>query len=466
MGRSQHLYTLSLALLAWGCFLPLRTPAQVPQPGEYTLPGLPEPAPALPSTPPPPPPSTPSPPPTPTPSPASTPTSKPAEKKPANTFPTNPLDDKTPDPLLPKDIEKRSLTPEERKRLIPALDALNTQADTQLKAGDRVAAFDTWNRELRLRRYLGPQEEVKALGRVGDIAWRENEIPEARWITERLDKILAQANAPLTPGLGNNVNLGRTNVIDRTTLLDALGIAYQQVRLPQAATGVYQQLLTEAQQRRDEKKVDATLNNLAQLYVNWFNYPKAVEAYTQLLGRSQARKDVPNQVVYLTQLAYIYEQSKQPDRAIPYQQQLVNLYQKLGDPKPIPALRIRIADNYQLSSRPDLAERNYQTAYELARPLMQLGYAGDALKKLGAMYLSNNRLEAALRVYNFLVGVEQQAYNTYGVMSAYDQIGQIYRTQKNYPQAISAFQKGLSLARQLKYREDYFTAQIQQIAKQ
>ncbi|WP_421655795.1 tetratricopeptide repeat protein [Leptothermofonsia sp. ETS-13] len=388
---------------------------------------------------------------------------KPASRK--DEFPPNPLELKVPDPLLPKGADSRSLTPAERKRLIPQLNQLDAQAAAQLKAGDRVGAFETWNRELRLRRYLGPVEEVKALGRVGAAAWQENDTPQVRWITERLDQIFAQAKAP-TPGLGNNVSLSRANVADRVALLDALGIAYQQVRLHQSAVAVYELLLVEARQRKDEKKIESTLVTLGQLYLNWFNYPKAAETYNQLLARARARKDSPNEIVYLTQLAYIHEQAKEPAQAIPYQEQLISLYQKLNDPKPIPALRIKIADNYTTISRLDLAERNYQAAYQLAQPLLQLGYASDALKKLGVLYLDNNRLDAALRVYNFLVGVEQQAYNVYGMMDAYDQIGKIYVSRKAYPQAITAFQRGLALARQLKYREDYFTAQIQQVSKQ
>jgi tetratricopeptide (TPR) repeat protein len=388
---------------------------------------------------------------------------KPALRK--DEFPPNPLELKTPDPLVREDLEQRPLTPAERKQLIPVLNQLDAQATAQLKAGDAIGAFDTWNRELRLRRYLGPVEEVKALGRVGDAAWRENNTPQLRWITGRLDEIFADTKAP-TPGLGNNVSFGRANVADRVTLLNALGTAYQQVRLPQAAVAVYELLLVEARQRQDEKQIDSTLTTLGQLYLNWFNYPKAAETYNQLLARARGQRNTQNEVIYLTQLAYIHEQAKEPAQAIPYQEQLVSLYQKLNDPKPIPALRVQIGDNYQAISRLDLAERSYQAAYQLAQPLVQLGYASDALKKLGVLYLANDRPDAALRVYNFLVGVEQQAYNVYGMMDAYDQIGKIYVSRKAYPQAVTAFQRALVLARQLKYREDYFTAQIQQVSQQ
>jgi len=379
-------------------------------------------------------------------------------------FPPNPLELKTPDPLLPD--PKRPLSGAERKALATAMDGLKAQGTAQFKAGDRLGAFDTWNRELRLRRALGAIDEVQALGRVGDIAWNETQTPQLRWITARLDAILVSLQPPATPPTSTPVPPPIVDAANRSALLEALGLAYQQVRLPQAAVTAYQQVLGEAKQRSDAKKIQETLLALAQVHLSWFDYPKAAGAYQELLAIASAKKDRQNEAIYLNQLSFIYEQAKQPEPAIAYQQKLITLYQALNTPQPIPALKIKIADNYQLLSRPDQAELNYQAAYQLAQPLLQFAYASDALQKLGALYRANNRLDAALRVYDFLVGVEQQAYNYYGVMNAFDQLGQIYVARKAYPQAIAAFQRGLSVARQIKYREDYFTNQIQQISQQ
>lgn len=558
-------------------------------------------------------------------------------------FPPNPLELTTPDPLLPNPL--RPLTAQERQQLAIACDALNLEAQAKLQAGDRVGAFDLWNRELRLRRALGLIPEIQALGRVGDIAWKETDTTQVRWITKRLDAILNQILPPPVPGtvsptptptplnpgkipvappsqppastvpnqsrspqtqptpigkipvaspnqtlpspfsnqssspqsqptpigttplgaLRSNpllssppqatsaqirtdqqssipvnsspnrsaqnssvqvdsspVNRAQTTAVQtssvqtnlaqtgsptstpsdrspattvpsrsipvtsptstsapatppilnldpatRNQVLEALGIAYQQVRLPQVAVRIYEQILADARQRRDEAKVESTLITLGQLHLSWFSYEPAATAFRELLERSRARGDRQYEILYLNQLAYIHEQAKQPEAAVAYQQQLIALYQTvLRDPKPIPPLQIRMGDNYQIMGRVDLAEQSYQAAYQLSQPLLQLAYASDSLQKLAALYLANNRLDAALRVYDFLIGVEQQAYNTYGVMAAYDKIGQIYLFRKNYPQAILAFRRGLDLARQLKYREDYFTGQIQQAAQQ
>lgn len=388
------------------------------------------------------------------PTPTSSPT--PIRQPNPNEFPPNPLEMTDPDPLLPRPPVDRPLSPLERRQLIQALDQLNTQAQAQLQAGNIVGAFDTWNRELRLRRALGTMEEVTALGRVGDIAWRENQVNQVQIITGRLRKIQAETIA---------APVRSATLPERYKLLEALGTAYQQVRATGDALNVYQQILTEARQRRDNKREVQVLATIGQLHMAWFDYDKAAATYRELLALAQKRGDRPNQGVYLDQLAYIHEQAKQPAQAIPYLQQLVAFYQTSRNPLPIPALKLRLGDNYQLVNRPDLAEQSYRETYTLAQPLAQLAYASDALKKLAVLYRANSRLDSAIRVYEFLVGIEQQAYNAYGAMDAYDQIGQIYLSRKAYPQAIEAFRKGLAYARQLNYRVDYFTSQIQQASQ-
>jgi tetratricopeptide (TPR) repeat protein len=407
------------------------------------------------------------------------PAAPPSPRRNPDEFPPNPLEIKAPDPLLPQTLNQRPLSEAERKQLAIALDGLNSQAAEKLKRRDRVGAFDLWYRELRLRRSLGVLEEVKALGRVGEIAWKENLAPNVRWITKRLDAILTENQLPAattdpasdpasqiaSPLSSTPTALSASDRASRIAILEALGLAYQQIRLPQTATSIYQQILADAKQRRDERKIDATLITLGQLYLNWLNYPNAASTYRELANRAKARNDRPNEIIYLTQLAYVHEQAKQPEQAIAAQQQLVALYEKVPNPKLIPALKIRIGDNYQLLARPDQAEQNYQSAYQLAQSILQLAYASEALQKLGALYRANDRLDAALKVFAYLVSLEQQSYNLYGMMNAYDQIGQIQLARKQNQQALTAFQKGLGLAKQLKYRQDYFTAQIQKIGK-
>jgi tetratricopeptide (TPR) repeat protein len=375
---------------------------------------------------------------------AANPKPKPEEPK------VNPLEITTPDPLLPKLPSKDNpLSPEQQLKLKGELDAFNAQAAALLQAGKQKEAFEIWYRELRLRRALGYVEEVKALGRVGEIAWQRNQKLEAQVITMRLQAIQKEAQDKKL------INL---------ELLQALGQAYQQVRLPEPATKIYEQILADARKRSDTATQDATLKTIAQLQMAWIDYPKAAATYEELLAQATAQGDSVSQFNYLQQLVYIYDKAKQPDNALRTKQLLAQSY-KPDDPR-FPALKIAIASDYEALNKPDEASKNYQQAYELARVSKQFAYASEALQKLAALYRSHNQPKSALQVYEILLKTEQQTYNYYGLMTAYDQMGQIHLEQKNYPQALAAFQQGLALAKSLQYQETYFATQIDRVNKQ
>ncbi len=367
-------------------------------------------------------------------------------------FPPNPLELTTPDPLVPNPPVDQPLTPSEQQKLREALDELNTQATAEAEAGNRAKAFEIWYREIRLRRILGgPLEEVQALGRVGEIAWRENYRPEVQLITARLEKIQKEA--------------GEKKTLDEPLLM-ALGKAYEQVRVPGQALVIYEQILANARQRNDTVAVDTTLKTMGQLNLAWFDYPKAAAIYEELLAQAQAKGDRFNEVTYIQQLAYIYEKARQPENSLRMKQQLETAYLNQQNSTQLPALKIAIATDYEALNRPDDASQKYQEAYALAFSLQQFAYASEALHKLAALYRSHDQPDFALQVYQVLLKVEQESYNFYGLMNVYDQMGQIHLERKEYAQALAAFQQGLVLAQSLKYQETYFARQIEVVNQQ
>jgi tetratricopeptide (TPR) repeat protein len=363
--------------------------------------------------------------------------------------PPNPLEITTPDPLLPSSSLKQPLTSQERLQLKAALDKLNAQATAQLQTSNPAAAYEIWHRELRLRRVLGSLEEVEALGRVGGIAWQDNQKAEVKLITGRLQAIQKQVQP--TPDLA---------------LLQALGQAYQQVRVPRPALEVYQQILTSARQGQDQATLEATLKTIAQLHMSWFDYPKAAETYEELLSMAQGQGNSVNEVVYLRELAHIYDQGKQPQDSLRVKQQLAQIYVNNKELDKLPALKIAIASDYEALAQPNEASLNYQAAYKQAWSLQQFAYASEALQKLGYLYYSHNQSDSALQIYQALAEVEQQSYDFYGLMNTYDQIGQIYLQRRDFAQALAAFQKGLDLANSLQYQQSYFANQIEQVTQQ
>jgi tetratricopeptide (TPR) repeat protein len=377
----------------------------------------------------------------------------------------NPLEITTPDPLLPQ--LNRPLSIQERLKLTAALDELNQQAAARLAAGDPEKAFAIWSRELRLRRALGIVEEIPALGRVGAIAWQENRRLELNAITRRLQEIGQQIQA-LPPDKTRKQQKKRQTQASPPAsleLLNALGIAFQQVREPNSAIAVYEKILAIQRQQQDSAAVETTLRTIAELHLSWFNYPPAAAVYEQLLQNATERGDRLAVINYLQQLDYIYEQAKQYQQALVVKQRLGEIYQQQQQNDLLPALHLESGRNYEALGQLEPAFTSYQQAYTSAWDLQQYAQASDALRQMIQLYRAQGQNDAALQTSQILLESDRLASNSYGMMNTYDQIGQINLNRGNYPQALAAFQRGLELAQQLKDQENYFAQRIQQIKK-
>ncbi len=377
----------------------------------------------------------------------------------AQTESVNPLESTQSDPLLPQPPVKRPLSPLEKRRIRQGTVELDAQAQTLLQAGNEDEAFALWYRELRLQRVLGRLEEIAALGRVGAIAWEKNRSADLTIITQRLVEIEQQATAEaeLSP-----------------QLLTSFGRAYQQLRELDRAINIYQKILIDARQQNDTNTQRATLETLGKLYLAKFDYLQAATIYEELLGFAQkeqketvnSREDNSSATeTYLRQLIEIYNQSLQPAKALPLKQQLAEKYLEDRQIEQLAPLKIAIADDCQALKQLQKASQNYQEAYNLALSLQQFALAADALQKLAELYHVSQQSDKALQTYQKLLVVNQNSYDYYGLMNTYDRMGQIYWEQANYPLALSAYEKGLTVAQSLNYRVDYFTAQITKAKK-
>ncbi|MEG4530491.1 tetratricopeptide repeat protein [Microcoleus sp. D2_18a_D3] len=388
-------------------------------------------------------------------------------------FSPNPLEITTPDPLAPAN---ESLSSTQRDELTAALEELNLEAAAKLEAGDGAGAFEIWFRELRLRRYLGPAAEIAALSRVGSVAWSNGKNLELQLITKRLQAIQKEV---------------KSQVPLNTELLPVFAAAFQQVRAKGPTVEVYQEILENARQNEDILAEGQILKAIALIHVNWLSYDKAAPVYEELATLIQENRALfaansavptsavvagngappqpvtpPTEVDTLRQLAYVYQQSKQPLKAIAAREKLASVYLNLQNPSAIPPLKIAIASDYQTIGQINLAAQYYQEAYNLAVPIQQYAQASEALDKLALLYRAQKQWEPSLRIYQMQLLLEERAYNFYGLMNTYDNIGQVYQEMKAYDKALESYQKGLDVAKRLGHRQEYFAKKIQKVNKQ
>jgi tetratricopeptide (TPR) repeat protein len=354
-----------------------------------------------------------------------------------------------PHPNIP--LIDRPLSPLERRQLAESLEVMNQEALAQLQSGNQQEAFNIWYEELRLRRYLGPLSETQALGRVGAEAWNRNRTQDVRMIIIRLRQIEQQAT---------------TEKALQGELLNALATSYEQLHSFDDTLSMYQRVLETERAAGNLEAQENLLNKIGQTHLARFDYAAAAPVYEELLKLAQARGDALKEGLYLQRLAEIYSQALQPENAVKIKESLVESYLKNQKIQAIPELKILIGIDYEALKQLEKASQNYQEAYSLAWALQQYGTAGEALKKLGELYKKNQQEDFALQIFNELIKVNQTGYNYYGLMNTYDSIGEIYMSKKSYSEALSAFQKGLELARSIRHKEDYFVNKINQANQQ
>ncbi|MDJ0515836.1 MAG: hypothetical protein QNJ74_06040 [Trichodesmium sp. MO_231.B1] len=378
-------------------------------------------------------------------------------------FSPNPLESTEPDPLLPNPPTSGTLIGEKREELSQELDKLNVEAAALLGAGETIKAFETWNRELRLRRYLGKAEELAALSRVAEIAWNNSQKLQVQWITKRLEILQPEIQEEEPPNL---------------ELLQALGSAFNIVRAKDPAVEVYQQVIVEARKQEDVATLKQALTAIGEIYLNWLDYDNAAIAYEELLEvQQQSNLEISEiettnppvsgnfeKVSTLRQLAFIYNQGGKPLQAITAKERLVDFYEGQQNIVEVPEIKISIGGDYEELGKLNLASQYYQEAYDIAQSIQRFVTASDALENLAALYLSQDEKEAAIEIYKVQLLMDQQFVNVYGMMETYDRMGQVYSQLKAFGLAMSSFQRGLELSRQLGgYRESYFLQKLDKL---
>lgn len=391
-------------------------------------------------------------------------------------FLADPLTAAPRDPLLPELTVDRPLSPLELSAVATGVEQLNQAAQQQLALGNVDRAFELFRRELRLRRIFGPVEEFNAISRTATLAWQNQRAVDVQLLTLRMREIweTVQATLGLEPETEEFAEIPPDESAPARLLvsgdaesdlvvLNAIAQTFSTLRDIDSTVEVYSQLIELAGQQG----VDPTpqRRSLAELHLAWFQFADAADIYLALLQTARANGDQAQEIDYLERLVYSYQQADSFANATRAQTDLLLLYQGQGDEEKLPGLLLAIAQNYRRLNQPDNAIAYYRSAYSAAQRFDQFSFSAQVLIDLGALYESLALTDEALGAYNLLVPVEQQAYNSYGVMNAYNSIGLLQRQQGNDFEALKAFERALVIADQLDLRQDYFIEQIESLTQ-
>lgn len=377
-------------------------------------------------------------------------------------FLSSPLDDEPLDPLLPQPPIRRPLSPLEQYQLEQELDELALLAEA-IALGEAVPIEpgpdgelpdpnDIWMREVRLRRLLGIERELPAIRRVAQ--WMRD-----RTATQEL-QLLAARLREIQQDLDPSVTADRDRLLELAEIYAILG------EVDDAAV-IHQALANQALAVGNEEEFQTQLETLANLQTAWFYFDDAAATYGELLELAQRQPGRENEMRYLRAQSYNLEQAQEFTAAISAQARLLDIYTQADVFWPlVPPLQHDIAANYLALGNLTEASRYFRSAYTNALSQQQFSVAADALRSLAEVYAALERWDDIRYLYEQLILVERQANNAFGLMAAFDALGQLYEQLGDPAAALAAYQEALVMARTLDHREDYFEAQIARLVGQ
>lgn len=390
-------------------------------------------------------------------------------------FLSDPLTTQPRDPLLPVITGNRPLRPLELRALRDNLDLLHQLAQEQLAAGQIDEAFASLLREIRLRRVLGPVAEFNTLTPVAELAWEQQRSSEVQLLTLRMREIWAAVQAELASAEETNAENKAAEEADTEAslleasaepdivVLSAIAQTFIDLRDTDNAVAVYRQIIDSLVAEGSDPT--AVQRGLAAYHLDWFQFADAADIYLVLLESARGQGNQTLEVEYLEQLVYSYQQANSLENAARAQTDLVGLYQAMGEEQLLPELLLAIAQNYRALNWTNDAIAYYRSAYSAAQRFEQFSISAQVLQDLGGVYRAIALTDEALVAYNLLVPVERQAYNDYGIMNAYDDIGQLEQSKGNSAEALQAFEQALAIANRLGLDEAYFINQIESITQ-
>ena len=367
-------------------------------------------------------------------------------------FLADPLEDDPRDPLLPMPLVDRPLSPLELLALEADLDERLQAAEALLAAGQDDEAIALWLQDVRLRRLLGVDAELAAMQRLAPRLRDRNATESLQLLSLRLEVVQAALAAAdsLTP--------------ERQLLL---ADTYRQLGNAPAAIALHQNLADQAQAAGNLRQYQTQLETVADLEARQFAFAAAATAYGDLADLAQTAENQRDETRYLKARIHNLEQGQRLEPALEAQQRLLALYTADESQWPlIPPLQHQMAQNYRGLGNLDTASRSYQAAYINAIDQDQFNVAAEAIRELADLYKTLERWADVRYLYEQLILVEQQAFSAYGLMDAFDQLGQLYEIIDDPEAALEAYREGLILARHLNHRQDYFEMQIDRLTEE
>ena len=221
-----------------------------------------------------------------------------------------------------------------------------------------------------------------------------------------------------------------------------MGLVYAARHASVQAREQFEQSLKLAESARDTTMIARSLLGIGKLYMNQKDDENARSYYRRSIALSAAIQKMPVLAKGYGLLAFLHYKRGEFKAAIEIHERALDIYTRMRDSIGMAGTLSTMGMMYDRSHEPEKAITLMQRSFSIYQSNGKTADAANALMNIGLHYRDHNQYPLALEAFNKVLTVGDRKIHWY----AYSWIGDVYEQTKEYRKAIDAFQKELEVS--------------------
>ena len=240
---------------------------------------------------------------------------------------------------------------------------------------------------------------------------------------------------------------------DEAEAVNNLATVYRHLGQPEKAREYGEQYLAIKREFKSKVGEAAALHNQQLYYRMLFRFEKGIECLEQALAIYHELKARKKEAQVLRNLGDTYMQITRLDKVVEYYEQAVPIYREINDRQGEAFVLGPLADAYNVLGRPEKSIEYFDRALSISRELKTRPREAGFLNGLGNANQTLGRYEKALEFYEQSLAISRELKLFPGFQAMLlGNIGETYQLQGRNDKAVEYLQQGLTLAREAKIR--------------
>ena len=251
--------------------------------------------------------------------------------------------------------------------------------------------------------------------------------------------------ASLDPlGKAENLSIEVDNQEQHALILQARGIAYQDLNKPTEALRNFNDALEINRKLGQKRGVAASLTMIAQVDESLGKIDDALKSYNEALQIRRdigAKKEVGDTLINIASLDY---DRGQYDKALPLFKEAMQIQREAGDDSYLAMCLNNIGGVYMAKGQNEDALTYFQQALQLREKLNVPADIAETLQNLGGAYVSLGQSDQALAAYMRALDLDRKSGDTRGAAVVSMSMGQMFQMQGRVGPAVGALQDSVN----------------------